>query len=182
MRIGTKGYGYTDEKSLTGDLKEDAIVLLNGKVYFNEKKAGGYREFKIHVQIIDNPNGLNYVVSIDLPYVRLHDLSHSSVSLVINNMKSQQSLVTMAHHFGHTVDTMLKTYAHLFTETEQALISEFDTIIENEMTSDHDRFEVFSLFLVDLFFNIEKTLIFKGFVYYLGRTTGIEPAHARATI
>ncbi len=97
-----------------------------------------------------------------------HMLRHSSVSLVINNMKSQQSLVTMAHHFGHTVDTMLKTYAHLFTETEQALISEFDTIIENEMTSDHDRFEVFSLFLVDLFFNIEKNPNFQGFCLLSG--------------
>jgi len=104
------------------------------------KKVGGYKDFNIHVQIIDiidNPNGLNYVVSIVLPYVRLHDLRHSCVSLMINNIKSQQSLVAMAHHFGHTVDTMLKTYAHFFTETEQTLISEFDKIIENEMTSDH---------------------------------------------
>lgn len=54
---------------------------------------------------------------------------------MINNMKTQQSLVAMAHHFGHTVDTMLKTYAHFFNETEQALISYFDTIIENEMIS-----------------------------------------------
>lgn len=50
-------------------------------------------------------------------------------------MKTQQSLVALAHHFGHTVDTMLKTYAHFFTETEQALISDFDIIIENEMIS-----------------------------------------------
>ncbi|WP_418552714.1 hypothetical protein [Longibaculum muris] len=50
-------------------------------------------------------------------------------------MKTQQSIVAMAHHFGHTVDTMLKVYAHLFTETEQALIQEFDNVIENEMIS-----------------------------------------------
>ena len=138
LRIGTKGYGFTDENSLIGKFEVDEIVLLKGRVYFNEKKAGGYKDFNIHVQIIDiidNPNGLNYVVSIALPYVRLHDLRHSCVSLMINNMKTQQSLVALAHHFGHTVDTMLKTYAHFFNETEQALISDFDTIIENEMIS-----------------------------------------------
>lgn len=138
LRIGTKGYGFTDENSLIGKLEVDEIVFLKGRVYFNEKKAGGYKDFNIHVQIIDiidNPNGLNYVVSIALPYVRLHDLRHSCVSLMINNMKTQQSLVALAHHFGHTVDTMLKTYAHFFNETEQALISDFDTIIENEMIS-----------------------------------------------
>lgn len=137
LRIGTKGYGYTDRNSLSGKLEIDEIVLLNGKVYFNEKKIGGYKEWHIHVQIIDiidNPSGLNYVVSIVLPYVRLHDLRHSCVSLMINNMKSQQSLTAMAHHFGHTVDTMLKTYAHFFTETEQALIEDFDNIIEKEMS------------------------------------------------
>lgn len=48
-------------------------------------------------------------------------------------MKTQQSLVALAHHFEHTVDIMLKTYAHFFTD--QALISNFNTIIENEMIS-----------------------------------------------
>ena len=137
LRIGTKGYGYTDKTSLYGQLEVDEIVLLNGKVYSNENKRGGYKEFCIHVQIIDiinNQHGLNYVVSIALPEIRLHDLRHSCISLMINHMKTQQSLVVMAHHFGYTVDTMLKTYSHLFTETEQALIQEFDTILDQERT------------------------------------------------
>ena len=85
--------------------------------------------------IINNPYGLNYVVEIALPYLRIHDLRHSCVSLLVNNAKTQQSLVAMAYHFGHSVETMLNTYSHLFTETEQALIQEFDQVIENQSTS-----------------------------------------------
>lgn len=140
VRIGTKGYGYTDKYSLTGKLEVDEIVLLKGKVYYNENKFGGYKEFNIHVQIIDiidNPNELNYVVAIALPYLRMHDLRHSSISLMFNHMKTQKSLVAMSYHFGHDINTMLKTYAHFFMETEQSLIEEFDEIIENETTSSH---------------------------------------------
>lgn len=138
IRIGTKGYGYTDKGSLEGNLEVDEIVMLKGKVYYNENKFGGYKEFHIHVQIIDiisNPNGLNYVVRIALPYIRPHDLRHSCISLMLNNIKTQKSLIAMAHHFGHDVETMLKTYAHFFMETEQALIQEFDEVIDKENTS-----------------------------------------------
>lgn len=107
MRIGSKGYGYASQNDLIGKLEIDEIVQLKGKVYYNESKKGGYQEFDIHVQIID----------------------------IINNVYGLNYVVAMAHHFGHTVDTMLKTYAHLFTDTEQALIQEFNEIIDNEMTS-----------------------------------------------
>ncbi|WP_418553952.1 tyrosine-type recombinase/integrase [Longibaculum muris] len=84
LRIGTKGYGYTNKESLIGKLEVDEIVLLKGKVYYNENKLGGYQEFNIHVQIIDivdNYNELNYVVAIALPYLRMHDLRHPYVKL-----------------------------------------------------------------------------------------------------
>lgn len=136
LRIGTNGFGYTDKNSLSGKLEVGEVVMLHGKVYYNLDKLGGYKEFNIHVEIIDiieNANELNYVVMINLPYLRLHDLRHSCVSLMINNIKTQQSFVAMAHHFGHSVETMIKVYSHFFTETEQALIHEFDGIIDNEM-------------------------------------------------
>ena len=107
MRIVSKGYGYASQNDLIGKLEIDEIVQLKGKVYYNESKKGGYQEFNIHVQIID----------------------------IVNNVYGLNYVVAMAHHFGHTVDTMLKTYTHLFTDTEQALIQEFDEIIDNEMTS-----------------------------------------------
>lgn len=112
--------------------------MLDGKVYYNEEKKGGYKEWKIHVKIKDiigNPYGLNYVVEITLTYLRIHDLRHSCVSLMVDNAKTQQSLVAMAYHFGHSVETMLNTYFHLFTETEQALIQEFEQVIENQSAS-----------------------------------------------
>lgn len=56
---------------------------------------------------------------------------------MFNHMKTQKSLVAMSYHFGHDINTMLKTYAHFFMETEQSLIEEFDEIIENETTSSH---------------------------------------------
>lgn len=58
--------------------------MLDGKVYYNEEKKGGYKEWKIHVKIKDiigNPYGLNYVVEITLPYLRIHDLRHPYVKL-----------------------------------------------------------------------------------------------------
>lgn len=140
LRIGSKGYGYTYASCLSGKIEIGATVMLDGKVYYNEEKKGGYKEWKIHVRIkdiIDNPYGLNYIVEIALPYLRIHDLRHSCVSLMVNNVKTQQSLVAMAYHFGHSVETMLNTYSHLFTETEQALIQEFDQIIEYQSTSTH---------------------------------------------
>ena len=140
LRIGSKGYGYTYASCLSGKIEIGATVMLDGKVYYNEEKKGGYKEWKIHVRIkdiIDNPYGLNYIVEIALPYLRIHDLRHSCVSLMVNNVKTQQSLVAMAYHFGHSVETMLNTYSHLFTETEQALIQEFNQIIEYQSTSTH---------------------------------------------
>lgn len=75
---------------------------------------------------------LTLIVTLIMPKIGINHVTYCN-NIFVRLIDYQ--LVALAHHFGHTVDTMLKTYAHFFTETEQALISDFDIIIENEMIS-----------------------------------------------
>lgn len=96
LRIGINGFGYTHKNSLSGKLEVGEVVMLHGKVYYNLDKLGGYKEFNIHVEIIniiENIDGLNYVVMINMLYLRLYDLRHSCVSLMMNNKKCNNHLL-----------------------------------------------------------------------------------------
>lgn len=72
-------------------LEVDGFVILKRRVYFNEKKTNDDKD----LNIIDYSNRLNDI----LPYVRLRNLRYSCVSFMINNMKTLQSLVAVAHYF-----------------------------------------------------------------------------------
>lgn len=59
----------------------------------------------------------------NLPLIRLHDLRHSHATLLINR---GANIKAIADRLGNTVEELLKTYAHLFNETEDAMIEIID--------------------------------------------------------
>ena len=72
------------------------------------------------------------VKSPNLKRIRIHDFRHSHVSLLINQAQSTLSLsailYAIAERIGDTVDQVLKTYGHLFPNTQQDLIATLDNI------------------------------------------------------
>lgn len=59
----------------------------------------------------------------NLPDIKIHDLRHSHISLLINEGANVQAI---ADRIGDTVSQVLKTYAHLFEKTENELIDILD--------------------------------------------------------
>lgn len=57
-----------------------------------------------------------------LPLIRIHDFRHSHVSYLINNKADQYSDYEIAQRLGDTVDTIRKTYAHLFKDADRKII------------------------------------------------------------
>ncbi|MGL4362198.1 MAG: site-specific integrase [Cellulosilyticaceae bacterium] len=55
----------------------------------------------------------------NLPSMRIHDFRHSHISLLINN---NIPLPAIASRAGDTIDTIIKTYAHLFEKSNQELM------------------------------------------------------------
>lgn len=55
--------------------------------------------------------------------IRIHDLRHSHVSLLINKGLNQlATLYIIAARLGDTVDMILKTYGHLFPNNQTEII------------------------------------------------------------
>lgn len=133
IKIGTKGTGWVQKNVLSGDLKVGNIVDINGKVYWRSDKNGGYQILHTKVRIVsinsDSSNNLPIEVEHPYPYIVLHGLRHSAVSCMINNLHSQKSIVAMAAHFGHTIDVMLTKYAHIYNDSEDTLMHEFNDIL-----------------------------------------------------
>lgn len=63
----------------------------------------------------------------DLPHIRIHDFRHSHATLLINN---GANIKAIADRLGNTVDELLKTYAHLFNETEDTMIKIVNDIFD----------------------------------------------------
>ncbi|QIK68770.1 site-specific integrase [Erysipelothrix sp. HDW6C] len=64
----------------------------------------------------------------NVPDIRLHDLRHSHATLLINN---NANIVAVSKRLGHTdVQTTLRTYTHLFKETDNELINILNTSIK----------------------------------------------------
>ena len=59
------------------------------------------------------------------PKIRIHDLRHSHATFLINH---GANIKAISDRLGNTVDEVLKTYAHLFVETEDAMVSLIDNI------------------------------------------------------
>lgn len=62
-----------------------------------------------------------------LPYIRIHDFRHSHATLLINYGANVKAI---SDRLGNTVDEVLKTYAHLFNETEDAMIKIVNDIFD----------------------------------------------------
>lgn len=80
-----------------------------------------------------------------LHLIRVHDFRHSHVSYLINNKADQYSDYEIAQRLGDTVDTIRKTYAHLFKDADRKIIefmnkdtSKMETVPEQPKTSKYD--------------------------------------------
>lgn len=62
-----------------------------------------------------------------LPRIRIHDLRHSHATLLINH---GANIKAISDRLGNTVEEVLKTYAHLFNETEDAMIDIVDKVFK----------------------------------------------------
>ena len=60
-----------------------------------------------------------------LPDIRVHDLRHSHVSLCI---ELGYSVVLVARRIGDTVPVVMRTYAHLYPNKQQELVSKLEAI------------------------------------------------------
>ena len=80
-----------------------------------------------------------------LHLIRVHDFRHSHVSYLINNKADQYSDYEIAQRLGDTVETIRKTYAHLFKDADRKIIefmnkdtSKMETVPEQPKTSKYD--------------------------------------------
>lgn len=61
--------------------------------------------------------------------IKIHELRHSHVSLLINKGESDLSdAYAIAARIGDTVDMILKTYGHLFRQNSEKLVTKLDSI------------------------------------------------------
>ena len=65
--------------------------------------------------------------SAGLPQIRIHDLRHSHATLLINH---GANIKAIADRLGNTVEEVLKTYSHLFNETEDAMIQIINNVFK----------------------------------------------------
>ena len=62
----------------------------------------------------------------ELPKIRLHDLRHSCASHLLSNANGVSvSPIAVAKYLGHTVDMLLKTYAHMLPSGKEEIIKKF---------------------------------------------------------
>lgn len=75
-----------------------------------------------------------------LPDIRVHDLRHSHVSLCI---ELGYSIVLVARRIGDTVPVVMRTYAHLYPNKQQELVSKLEAI--GSPSSNDDESDLMSL-------------------------------------
>lgn len=110
-------------RSIELDIKTKAMILK----YKNEisKYDGFNKDWYILGDQLPLPfNALGrtkdkYISLTDLPQLRIHDFRHSHVSMLINN---NIPLPAIATRVGDTIETILKTYAHLFEKSNKELM------------------------------------------------------------
>lgn len=72
---------------------------------------------------------LSYTRSANLPVIRIHDLRHSCASHLLSNENGNAvSPVAVAKYLGHTVETLLRTYAHILPNGETEIIRKFEYV------------------------------------------------------
>lgn len=70
----------------------------------------------------DSDSKFPYHVKLPIKDIPIHGLRHSHATLLINNIRNGANIKAIADRLGDTVEQLLKTYAHLFQETEDELI------------------------------------------------------------
>ena len=102
------------------DLKKQQIGFNNNYYIF-----GNYGDFLRYSTL--NNRFLAYMKKSRLKKIRLHDLRHSGVSLLINTYKadigtnSLHLAYIIAERLGDTVEQVLRTYGHLFASEQEKL-------------------------------------------------------------
>ena len=62
----------------------------------------------------------------ELNIIRLHDLRHSCASHLLSNANGiSVSPIAVAKYLGHSVDMLLKTYAHMLPSGEEEIMNKF---------------------------------------------------------
>lgn len=68
-----------------------------------------------------------YIGKSGVKMIRIHDLRHSHVSLLINKGSNQLStLYIIAARIGDTVDMVLKTYGHMFPNEQKSIVEKLN--------------------------------------------------------
>ena len=68
-----------------------------------------------------------------LPDIRVHDLRHSHVSLCL---ELGYAIVLVAKRIGDTVPVVMRTYAHLYPNKQQELVSSLETLSTSSSSKD----------------------------------------------
>ena len=68
-----------------------------------------------------------------LPDIRVHDLRHSHASLCI---ELGYSAVLIARRLGDTVPVVMRTYAHLYSNKQQELVSRLEELADIQVGND----------------------------------------------
>lgn len=113
-------YGITSTKADKSQIipvcevvqKEIALFNSNGKFYFGGDKP-----------LVDNTVRrffIEYTQKADLPQIRIHDLRHSFVSMLIH---LGANFMVVADLIGDTVEQVTKTYGHLYQEDKLSIIA-----------------------------------------------------------
>lgn len=89
-------------------------------------------------RVLPQQNILNYLIKwcniSDVKKIRIHDLRHSHVSMLISTGGQSLSLVyVIAKRIGDTPEQIFKTYGHLFPDDEKAILNNFNKCIENKI-------------------------------------------------
>lgn len=123
------GWVAADQINLKNPKINDVIKISDGKIYNNQNGYRCIRECFDNLVIIGTSGNKDdkcyYRVSMCLPDIKIHDLRHSHVSLLINEGANVQAI---ADRIGDTVSQVLKTYSHLFEKTEDELINILDDV------------------------------------------------------
>lgn len=115
------------------------VVIEQLKEYIERIKAfNTYDEYSSELYLfgLERPFDVNTIrkwlkIYIDLsneineekiPVITTRGFRHSHASYLINNMKDDYSIYDIAKRLGHTVPTLLKTYAHWFNGADRKLV------------------------------------------------------------
>ena len=118
-------------------IPDDVIKLLEELKSLNKQYANYSDEwfifgndFPIHINKIRRHFN-KFIEQAKLEKIRLHDLRHSAVSLLINMGHDEYDV---ADRMGHTVEMVREVYAHLFPKKKDKLLEALNNLKRNNST------------------------------------------------